>query len=189
VIYFVRHGEVDGNRTFLRGVTNSHGINERGREQAKRARDFFITNKIKIDYCFVSPLKRAQETARIIYDGKIVTDDRLVERDFGKHEGKRRHDTTDPDISHDDYYNLFKLEKQDEVTPHGVEHLLMVEARMHGFIEEMKTRYKGKNILVVAHGGIGAHAKSYLIGRPKDGDYHAYDYHIDNCGIVEIDNG
>ncbi len=82
-ITLVRHGEAEGNaqQRFL-GVTDAP-LTVRGTEQAKQASNRLGT----FDAVYCSPLRRAQQTAHIIADGRyekeIVTIDELKERDFG----------------------------------------------------------------------------------------------------------
>lgn len=82
-ICIVRHGETDWNKEGrCQGKTNI-SLNENGIAQAENLKNKL--NISKIDVCFVSPLKRALETAKIITDDKLdlIIDDRIVERDFG----------------------------------------------------------------------------------------------------------
>ena len=87
-IYVVRHGETDWNKNGIcQGKTNI-SLNENGIAQAKVLKDKINVNLI--DICYVSPLNRTIETAKIITNNKLdlIIDDRIVERGFGTLEGK-----------------------------------------------------------------------------------------------------
>ncbi len=86
-IYVVRHGETDWNKNGIcQGKTNI-SLNENGIAQAKVLKDKINVNLI--DICYVSPLNRTIETAKIITNNKLdlIIDDRIVERGFGTLEG------------------------------------------------------------------------------------------------------
>lgn len=87
-LYAFRHGETDWNRARrLQGSTDIP-LNEKGREQALRLRDFFKEKPVEV--FLSSDLVRAVETARIAAGDSgvsIVTDRRLRESDLGEAEG------------------------------------------------------------------------------------------------------
>ena len=107
-IYVVRHGETDWNKNGIcQGKTNI-SLNENGIAQAKVLKDKINVNLI--DICYVSPLNRTIETAKIITNNKLdlIIDDRIVERGFGTLEGKPfNYDATakswDYELNYDEY--------------------------------------------------------------------------------------
>ena len=45
---------------------------------------------------------------------------------------------------------------------------------------------KGKNILIVAHSGVGRLSYFYFTGTPKDGDYS--NFKLDNAKVMKFEN-
>ena len=88
-LYLMRHGQTEWNRIRkLQGRTDIP-LNANGRYVAE------LTAKglwdIPFDVAFVSPLARARETAEIILRDRhvpIIVDERIIEVDFGRYEGK-----------------------------------------------------------------------------------------------------
>ena len=92
-LYVTRHGQTDWN--LLQKIQGKADIalNDTGRKQARITRDQL--QDVPFDILFVSPLKRAYETAVIINEPHrvpIVKDERIIERDFGILEGSRLKD-------------------------------------------------------------------------------------------------
>ena len=79
-IYFTRHGETDWNKAIMIQGHVEIDLNETGRKQAQEAHDKLLN--VPIDLIFCSPLRRAQETAKIIRgerDIPLIIDNRLIE--------------------------------------------------------------------------------------------------------------
>ena len=80
MFYILRHGRTDWNEEHkLQGEVDIP-LNETGRQMAYDAAKKY--KDIDFDICYCSPLKRAQETARIFLSGRnpaveIITDNRL----------------------------------------------------------------------------------------------------------------
>ena len=88
MIYIVRHGQTDWNKLGkIQGHTDIE-LNDLGEKQALSIKEKL--KDVKFDKVFSSPLKRAFKTAQIIYDGEIVSDNRLKERYNGELEGKTK---------------------------------------------------------------------------------------------------
>ena len=171
MIYLVRHGQTDWN---VIGKNQGHTdieLNETGIEQAKQLAEKL--KEIKFDYVFSSPLKRAAETAKIIYNGDIIYDVRLMERCNGELEGltntKNMIDFSDPND-----------------TRYGVEPLTVFRNRITEFWNDITDNYSEKNVLVVTHAGVVIYSQEYFKGAPEDGNYR--NYKIKNCDILEFDN-
>lgn len=88
-IYFTRHGETDWN---IERKIQGHvevDLNERGKAQAKALHDKLLNTPI--DLIFVSPLRRAKETAEIIRGDRNIPmfeDSRIIEEFYGDMEGE-----------------------------------------------------------------------------------------------------
>lgn len=94
--YFIRHGETDWNvEGRFQGIENIP-LNENGRNQARECGKMLEAVDIPFDCIATSPLDRAVQTAEEIADclaiNKIIKEEALIERDFGKISGKKRED-------------------------------------------------------------------------------------------------
>ena len=90
-LILVRHGEVESNRKMHYLGLRDDELNDRGRQQAVAlARELA---QIRCDRVLTSPLRRAEETARLIAERQRLTaetEQRLCELDFGEWEGRSR---------------------------------------------------------------------------------------------------
>lgn len=87
---FIRHGETDWNQQQkIQGHTDIE-LNDNGRKSA--AEVSHVVKKYPVSHVYVSPLKRAQETAQIIVNNLhpvgLTTLDNLKERGWGDLEGR-----------------------------------------------------------------------------------------------------
>ena len=86
MIYIIRHGQTEMNQLRRLQGRSDHPLNEAGIAQAGQAARGLQT--VTFDHVFTSPLKRAVRTAEIIAPGiSPVTDERLIEMDYGMYEG------------------------------------------------------------------------------------------------------
>jgi isoleucyl-tRNA synthetase len=150
--YFVmRHGQAENNITDAhdRDLEINAKLTEVGRgqvlESAKNIKD-------KIDVVISSPFTRAKETTEIVCEqigfpvGNVIYDERVKEwKTSTTFEGKGQ------DIV-DKYYELDYLDKPTEILEGG-ESFAQVVKRVGQFIYDVETKYSGKNILIVGHGG------------------------------------
>jgi len=159
MIYVVRHGQTDWNVVKkLQGSTDIK-LNEAGVKQAKELADKI--KNIKIDICFCSPMKRTRKTCEIAFSGKIIFDNRLIERAYGNYEG------TAAIKSNPWFHDAWNAKKQID----SAESIPEIEKRVFGILDEIMANYKNKNVLIITHGGVIRIIKSYFQGRPVDGDY------------------
>ena len=171
-IYIVRHGQTDWNVEGRYAGRIDIPLNSKGIKQAKETKEKL--KNIKFDKVFSSPLLRAYETAKIIYDGEIIKDERIIERGNGDLEGKLKSEIKEKI----DFNNPNKTE-------YNIESIISVRKRIKDFLDDITTNYKNKNILVVMHAGIGIYARCYFEGEPKNNDYDSYK--IKNCEIKEYE--
>ena len=105
-ILLIRHGQSEWNKLNLFTGFKNIELSEQGIDEANKAGQNFKNLNIKFDIVFTSELKRAQETAKIILknldqwdhlygDGKIITDIKLNERDYGDLTGLNKKETAD----------------------------------------------------------------------------------------------
>ena len=132
-LYLIRHGETAKNRQKLLQGRSDVPLNENGRKQARQAARFFEEKGIRFDRVYASPLIRAVETARIIAgeDAEILTDDRLLEMDYGPWEGCSL-ERPAPELIR------FFSDFVHNPAPQGMESLDHVKERMGLFLEMLK---------------------------------------------------
>ena len=105
-ILLIRHGQSEWNKLNLFTGFKNIELSDQGIDEANKAGQNFKNLNIKFDIVFTSELKRAQETAKIILknldqwdhlygEGKIITDIKLNERDYGDLTGLNKKETAD----------------------------------------------------------------------------------------------
>lgn len=177
MIYFIRHGQTDNNNkdNLLTGH-NDTPLNVIGLKQAKeRARELQST---AFDICYCSPLSRAKQTLNEIkkhhINLKIVFDDRLKERDYGEITGQPSS------------FCKFRRWHADDKIPFKMESIPEMLERVSSFYDEILPLNKNKNILIVAHSGVGRMSHFYFNGKPKDNDYS--NFKLDNAELITFEN-
>ena len=172
LIYLIRHGETRLNASGTLQGWMDVPLNENGIELAR------ITGRnmrpIRFDRCISSPLIRAVETARIIAgDTKQVTDERLIEMDYGPYEGM--------DLNHPapEVMRFFR-DFTNTPAPEGMEPLAEVVSRLGDFLEDISKEAAGKTILVSTHAIAMKGALEYLTPESKGSYWSTY---IENCAV------
>lgn len=149
--YIVRHGQTEANvNNLVQGHLESP-LSSSGKKQIKKlARQL---KNIPFDYIFSSDLKRAKQTADILAETiklPINTTTQLRERFYGKFEGMKNNEFLNL------YKNWGKL-SDDERWNHRLENeetQQEIYKRFINFLNIKTSEFKGKNILIVCHGGI-----------------------------------
>lgn len=176
-IYFTRHGETEWNsRDLISGVTDID-LTAKGREQAKALAENISVRHRDIDMIFCSPLKRARETASYTAAAlgiEPIIDERLREWDYGSFEGEYRLI---------EGYSEAKLEFGCRM-PDGGESVFDLVGRVYGLIEELKTKYPDRNILLVCHGGICRVLETYSRNMTRK---QFSEFFMGNCELREFD--
>lgn len=146
--YLSRHWEAESNvlkilshtvETWKRFPLTQKGIID-VTEEAKNTEVIF-------DFIFTSPILRVRQTAEIYqkYLGGIIYEDsRLIERNDGIFDGKTL----------DEYLAWYNENDRDLTTdsPENGENHTDLKNRVLSLIDELETRFTGKNILLVSHG-------------------------------------
>lgn len=144
IIYLVRHGETDANKSkILQGQTQNLQLNENGVRQATNLKNKL--KNIKFDVCFTSPLIRTWSTAMILVGDRveIKEDKRLIERYFGDLEEKSI------SLYNASKYWDYSLNSGDE----NMEPIQNIFNRCNNFLADLKKNYSDDDtILVVSHG-------------------------------------
>jgi broad specificity phosphatase PhoE len=109
---------------------------------------------------YASPLCRTRQTAEVISQLLHVpatTDERLLERDFGRYEG----------TSTSNYKAIWEKDsKKISVGADGVEEIKEVFDRVTNLITEMEHSFTGTNIVLCTHGDVASILIAMLTGSP-----------------------
>lgn len=172
-LYVVRHGETIWNREHkVQGISDI-SLTDKGREDARELQE--LVSSLNIDVVISSPLVRARETAKILVDSKlpINTDDRIKERDWGMNEGAL--------IDTVDRWDCWDVVLNTKVQ--NIECIQDFMYRVSDFIEDIRIRYKDKNVLIVTHSAV-SRVIHYLLGKiPEDANLSRIN--IPNLRIIE----
>ena len=178
-LFVVRHGETDLNvRELACGVSEAK-LTEKGRMQAQALANRLQEDKAKnnITTIYVSPLKRARDTAAYIEQALQLTaipDARLQEIDFGDFEGKP---WNNPDFLY--------IHKNPFLTFPKGESFAKAAHRAYNIIEDIKHKHTGDgNILFVCHGVLTAAIYTYF--QPFTAE-ELLQLDIKNCQLLEFD--
>lgn len=183
-LYLVRHGETDWNKQKRIQGQVDIPLNAFGRSLAKKTAEGL--KSIPFDVCYSSPLGRAEETARLILNGRdvpIITDHRIMEMAFGEYEGK---------CCSKEGWNLpreFEYFFHDPAhfkPAEGGESFEQVQKRAGEFIEELcgKRQYQESNVLITTHGAALAGILNYIRGGSIE-EYWGIGVHK-NCAVTEL---
>lgn len=151
-VYFVRHGETEWNR--LKKIQGQADIplNETRRREAVMAASVF--SALHFGRCYVSPLCRAQETARILLkdkDCEIIVEDLVKEIAYGVDEGQNL------DEIHQNQnlplHNYFAAPER-YIPPKGGESIVQLKKRCKEFLDYLREEEEKENVLVVCHGAL-----------------------------------
>jgi probable phosphoglycerate mutase len=185
VIYFTRHGETEWNRQMrFQGNKNSE-LTEKGILAAELLSQ--RVEEIDLDCIIASPLKRAYHTAEIIRGSKeieIIKNDGFKEINLGDFEGMRLDEIRKnwglllKNIEDDPFINRY---------PNG-ESLMEFYKRVETSFKDVIDRYRGKNTLIVAHGGTIKCIECYIRNAQINKDWMKGV--VSNCSLscVEIDD-
>ena len=152
-IYLFRHGQTYYNRDHIFTGWKDSKLTEKGKKDAQ-----IVSKKLKnkrIDVAIQTRLSRSKDTLKIVLKNhpeckKIITDDRMIERSYGKLQG----------ISHKKYAEkngekeLQKIRRGYKTTPPEGENIPMVEKRVKEFIKDITKMIKKEkvNVAISAHG-------------------------------------
>ncbi|MCY3410192.1 MAG: histidine phosphatase family protein [Candidatus Heimdallarchaeota archaeon] len=148
-LYVLRHGQSTGNliRQFQSQLDTE--LTELGYEQARN-----LQGNIEVSIVYHSPLKRASETAKTIFEStaELVEMQGLIEDDVGMFIGKLY-----PDLTQEELEIWEKVVSDPDYVGHGGESRNQLKERSNHVMYEIVTDMVDRNILkaaIVAHGGI-----------------------------------
>lgn len=176
-IYLVRHGETDLNKQNRMQSVSDEPLNEKGIAQAKAAKEKI--GDMHFDAVYSSSLSRAITTASIIGGvdkNDIIIDDRIIEVDFGRYEGKKYWFIGLPMILHWCLPEVFPPCKT-------VEKVADVKARALSFLEDLKKK-DCDTVLIVCHGNFIRFFKHILANDSKQATWKDF---VENCELQEFE--
>jgi len=152
-IYLFRHGQTYYNRRKIFTGWKDSALTPKGIQDAKRVA-VKLKNK-RIDVAFQTRMSRSKETLKYVLNchpecRKVITDDRMIERSYGKLEGRshrafiKRHGKKLFDAYHRSY----------GISPPNGESIRAVEKRVSSFIKDLVKMMKKEkvNVAISAHG-------------------------------------
>ena len=174
-ITLVRHGQMEYNyQKIMQGHSNTE-LNDTGIRQCQKLREQLAD--VDFDYCYMSPILRAVQTAFILVGDRVETipDKRLIERDMGEFTGKST-----------ELYDREKYWDYDlNCSDNGVEAIQDVFSRCCDFLNYIVKKHPGEHILVVSHAAT-IRALHHLL--------HHHNLHSDllrkvvcNCYVEEVE--
>lgn len=173
-IFVLRHGETEENTTGVMQGNMDTVLNEAGKNQAIGVRE--KVKNANIDFIICSPKKRAHETALLAAPGvPIFFDERLLSRNHGEFEGKRR-----DEINLEEYWNIKKNNQYEKA-----ESVSTLFNRISSLLNDISIKYPDKKVMLVTHSGICRVLHYYFNGFPEDGDLMEYESY--NCSFEEYE--
>jgi broad specificity phosphatase PhoE len=151
-LYILRHGETryqeeNSDLTYSREDSFSLGITDKAKEKIKKL--IPEIKKESIDLIYASDFKRTMETARIVFEGIGLPEERfflskkLRDTDLGIYHGKTK----------DFFYENFPNFMTDfSIRPEEGESMIDSRNRVISFLEEINEKHENKKILIVSHG-------------------------------------
>lgn len=182
MLYIMRHGKTDWNALRkLQGRTDIP-LNAEGRAMAQKASEEY--KAVPFDVCYCSPLKRAEETARIVLKNRnipIIQDARLLEMGFGDYEGVA-YAFQNPDCP----IHIIYQEPENHIESiGGAETFEQLFKRTGEFLKELVNPQlqAGKHILIVGHGAMNASIICQVKGLPIEEFWSAG---LEQCKLMKL---
>jgi len=181
-LFFIRHGETEGNvKKLVMGQTD-FPLTDVGREQATQLKKYLVNNAFNWELCYTSPLSRALETTRILnfikHDIVVVPD--IIEIDVGSASNV----VCDFFVSENPkYLNLGAF--PDEQYPGGGESLNQFYKRCTEWLKTSVLIKENsiKNIMIVGHAGYINVSMHYIFKLPLS-NYQAFS--LKHASLTEV---
>jgi len=179
LLYVIRHGETDYNRSGRYQGQTDVPLNVEGRSQCSAVAGRLAG--VHLDVVYTSDLCRAQECARIIAGNRLVVlDTRLREVHVGRCAG-----LTNADIAAREPAFYAALKSDPDSTPFpGGECAYDVIRRTLQAIEAIGARYPEGRAAVVTHGGVIKLLVSEVLGLPISERHRMV---LENCSLTVIE--
>lgn len=173
-LYVARHGQTQWNlENKILGRTDLP-LTELGHQQARDLAEKAAC--LDLDLIISSPMRRAMETAQAVSvrcGVPVVTDERLMEQDFGIYEGQ-----------HHKVAAYLENKKQFAFRYPGGESGFDVACRVYSFLREAKENYRDRKVLVVCHRCICRTIRTYFEDMTNE---EFLLYAEENCAVREYE--
>ncbi|MCR1915590.1 histidine phosphatase family protein [Lactobacillus johnsonii] len=181
-VVILRHGTTELNKQgMIQGSNVDPDLSKEGRAYAEKAAKNFDPSQF--DAVYASPLKRAQQTARIFVGDKtpIITDKRIEELSYGSWDGKS---SLEYRKKHPDAFNSKEL-INDNIYKYAsdVEKREDFRKRIAAFFDDLYKEHANDTVLVVCHGVVSRMICAHFL---TNGDIKYFDQ-MQNCGLAELD--
>lgn len=147
ILYLVRHGETDYNKTGKIQGDLPTSLNKVGREQIRASAEKLSSKEVSA--IIHSPLKRTTQSAEIFkekFGCDCWSDSRLAERGFGKLKGA-------DDKEYTSKLDLYWDEKKNYSDDNSVEPILDFKRRAQEFLDDLKSKEDNeKSFIIISHG-------------------------------------
>ena len=175
-IYVARHGQTQLNAENRVCGSTDIPLTELGLQQAQVLAD--NAADCDIDVIIASTMIRARQTAQAVadrYSLPVITDSRLREQDFGRWEGTSRDDAQ------------YQAEKRKYISKHsGGESVFQLAQRVYNRMDDIVKNYRGKNVLIVCHGGVCRTIRSYFQDMENE-EYSSYSPDNASLAVYEVE--
>lgn len=190
-LYFVRHGETEHNKNQCYYGSIDVDITEKGVLQAQNGSEKL--KNINFNKVYVSALKRTEQTANILMEGRqveLIKDKRINEINFGVFEGKSHEEIKE---FYSDEWKIWCDDWKGFTPPEG-ENYIQFYDRTKSFMDDI-LKLDEDNVLIVTHGGVIRSVYCYLLGGSldffwsfgsKNGDITIIKYEYGNLYIDSI---
>lgn len=159
----IRHAQHAFGDEALAGHTPGVLLSAAGQQQAAQLAARLSTLPLAAIYS--SPLERAQQTARAIGEQLALTPQvcaELNELDFGEWRGEKL-----DDLRPQEKWRHFNSFRSGTRAPNG-EWMLETQARIVGFMQDLRERHREERVALVSHGDVIKSAVAYFLGVPLD---------------------
>jgi len=180
-LIIARHGQTEGNKKRLWQGISDLELTEEGRIQAKKLAERLKNHNIEI--IFVSPLKRARQTAEEIIkfhpEAEVIVDDDLKEINFGILEGLSREEIKEK------YNDIFEEREKDKFNyriPNGESHADVEKRALRVLEKVLKTK---KDSIIVAHGTLNTLFFKNLLKKSHE-EIKKHEYNNTSVSIFNI---
>ena len=154
-LFLIRHGQDTDNAHGILNGRRDEPLTDIGVAQAYEVAAKIKTVGITFDKVYISPLQKAQHTAKIVASYLNITDTEmapeLIERDFGSMTGRKVSEIVDlcsPDILQTENVTYF-------LSPDGAETFPQLLSRAKILLSQIIENHRTDNILLVTHGDFG----------------------------------
>jgi probable phosphoglycerate mutase len=177
-LYVVRHGETQANAEGRYQGSLDVDLNERGVLQARELR---VKLPVQIDTVVVSPLRRAQQTAAIVFvdDGlALSTLDAFRERGVGVFEGLTQVEAAQR------YPELWaqNITRQWDLAPTDGESVSQFVERIRGGLSELLVNHGQQVVVLVAHGVVAKAIRALV----RDDFSDFFDWQLRNGEVLTL---